>query len=103
MHFLPVLQTAMFDPASVVVGGVSLMVVVFGLTEFFKDLFNMSGKRVTVMAALLGAVVMVVYSLIGIVPEPFGQVVDIFFKSVTVGLSASGYYKFGAARLPKQE
>lgn len=90
-----------FDPQSFVVGGVSLIALVFGLTEFFKDLFNLSGKRVTVLAAIMGAVVLVAYQLIGIVPEPYGQVAQIFFTSLAFGLSASGFYKFGAARLPK--
>lgn len=97
----PALQT--FDPSAVVVGGVSLMIVVFGLTEFIKDAFSMSGKPVTLLAAGLGALVMVLYALIGIIPDPYGQVVDILFKSVTFGLSASGYYKFAAARVTKQE
>lgn len=90
----------MFDPESFVVGGVSLIVMVFGLVEFFKDLFNMEGKRVTIMAALMGAIVMVLYQLIQVVPAPYEQVVQIVFMSISFGLSASGYYKFAAKRMP---
>ena len=60
-------------------------------------------EKVTFLAASLGVLVFVAYQLIGIVPEPYGQVVTIVFTSVTFGLSASGYYKFVAKRLPKQE
>lgn len=92
-----------FDPQAYVVNGVSLIVLVFGLTQFLKELLAWEGKRVTVLAASLGAIVMVAYQLIGIVPDPYAQVVEIFFTSIAFGMSASGYYKFAAERLPKQE
>jgi prepilin signal peptidase PulO-like enzyme (type II secretory pathway) len=76
---------------------------VFGLTQFVKELLGWSGQKVTVLAALMGALVMVSFQLIGIVPDPYGQVVEIFYASVAFGLSASGYYKFIAERLPKKE
>jgi hypothetical protein len=89
-----------FDPNVIAVGGVSLIVLVFGLLEFIKEAFNLSGKIVTVIAACLGVVVMVAYRLIGIVPEPYSQVVDIVFASLAFGLAASGYYKFINKRAP---
>lgn len=93
----------MFDPEAFAVNGIQLIAVVFGLTQFVKELLGWSGQRVTVLAALMGAFVMVTYQLIGIVPDPYSQVVEVFYTSVAFGLSASGYYKFVAERLPKQE
>jgi len=84
----------MFDPTAFVLGGVQLIALVFGLTQFVKTLLSWEGQKVTVLAASLGALLMVVYRLVGIVPEPYGQIVDIAVNSLAFGLSASGYYKF---------
>jgi prepilin signal peptidase PulO-like enzyme (type II secretory pathway) len=92
----------MFDPETFVVGGVSLIATVFGLVEFIKDLLGWEGKKVTMLAALMGAIVMVIFQLITIVPQPYEQIVSIFFVSIAFGLSASGYYKFVNKRLPDQ-
>ena len=91
----------MFDPEAFMVGSIQLIAVVFGLTQFLKELLGWSGQRVTVLAASLGALVMVAYQLIGMVPAPYEQVINIVFSSVAFGLAASGYYKFAAERLPK--
>lgn len=89
------------NPEDFVVGGVSLIAVVFGLVEFLKANLPISGKTVTVLAAALGALLMVAYQLQTILPAPYAQVYVIVVQSVTFGLCASGYYKFLAARLPK--
>ena len=41
----------MFEVESFAIGGVSLIVLVFGLTEFLKEMFGWSGKKVTALAA----------------------------------------------------
>lgn len=92
----------MFDAESFALGGVQLIALVFGLTEFIKSAINLDGKKVTLLAAALGAIVMIAYQLIGIVPEPYGQILNIVFASSAFGLSASGYYKFINKRLPEQ-
>jgi hypothetical protein len=89
-----------FDANVIAVGGVGLLVLVFGLVEFVKDVFGLSGKLVTLISALLGVVVMVAYKLIGIVPEPYTQILEIVIASLAFGLSASGYYKFVNKRAP---
>lgn len=91
----------MFDPEAFTVQGIQLIVLVFGLTQFIKELLSWEGKKVTILAAAMGAVVMVAYQLIGIVPAPYEQVLNVVFTSAAFGLSASGYYKFAAERLPK--
>ena len=91
----------MFDVEGFTVNGISLIIMVFGLTEYIKSLLNLKGKKVTVLASLLGALVFTAYQLIGIIPEPYGQVITILFSSLTFGLAASGYYKFASSRLAK--
>lgn len=92
----------MFDVEAFAVSGVSLIALVFGLTEFIKSQFDLTGKKVTVLAACLGGLIMVVYQLIPIIPAPYEQIVKIIVSSLTFGLAASGFYKYGAERLPKQ-
>ena len=84
----------MFNAYELAYGGVQLIALVFGLTQFIKEAVGMEGKKVTLLAAGLGVLVMVAFQLIGIVPEPYGQILGIVFSSVAFGLSASGYYKF---------
>jgi hypothetical protein len=91
----------MFDPGSFMVGGVTLIAVVFGLVEFIKNAFNMDGKKVTIMAAVMGAVLMVLFQLQTVLPAPYAQVYEIAVVSITFGLAASGYYKFVDARTTK--
>ena len=91
-----------FDPSTYVVGGVSLLAVVFGLVEFLKNALGWDGKRVTVLAAGLGILLMVTYQLQAFLPAPYADIYKMVIISVTFGLSASGYYKFVAARLPRQ-
>lgn len=91
----------MFDPNVFEVQGVALIALVFGLVEFIKNMLDWSGKRVTLLAASLGVVLYVLYRLLEIVPEPYGQILGIGLGSLAFGLSASGYYKFLNQRLPK--
>lgn len=85
----------MFDPTAFQVNGIQLIVMVFGLTQFLKEMLGWSGKRVTLLAAALGVVVYTAYQLIGIVPDPYAQILSIVFTSIMGGMAASGYYKFG--------
>ena len=91
----------MFDPESFSIDGVQLIVLVFGLTQFIKELLGWDGRRVTVLAAFLGILVMGAYQLIGFFPSPYERVLEIVFTSAAFGLAASGYYKFAAGRMPK--
>lgn len=91
-----------FDPTAFAVGGVSLIIVTFGLVEFFKNLFNLDGKAVTALSAAMGAILMGLYQVRTLLPPTFDQVFTIVIISLTFGLSASGYYKFAAPRMPKK-
>ena len=88
----------MFDAYELAYGGIQLIALVFGLTQFIKEAAGMEGKKVTLLAAGTGVGVMVAYQLIGIVAEPYGQILGIVFSSVAFGLAASGYYKFATRK-----
>ena len=91
----------MFEAGDIVAFGIPLLLLVFGLVEFFKDLFSMEGKRVTLLAAGMGILVFVPVQLIGLLAAPYELVLSIVYGSLAFGLSASGYYKFVAKRVPK--
>jgi hypothetical protein len=84
-----------FDPEAFAVGGVSLIILVFGLTQFIKELLGWDGKKVTALAAGLGAGFMAVFQALAYIPEPYKAIVTGLVVSIAFGLSASGYYKFG--------
>ena len=85
----------MFDVSGFAIGGVSLIALVFGLTEFLKSLFGWTGKKVTALSASLGFVIMAVYQGLQYVPEPYEAIVTGIVASLAFGLAASGFYKFG--------
>ena len=93
----------LFDPSSFEIGGVVLLGLVFGLVEFIKDAFDMSGKPVTFLAAGLGVLFFVAQQLMDLLPEPYSLIVTIVVGSISFGLAASGYYKYLNKRLPKPE
>ena len=91
----------MFEAGDIVAFGIPLLLMVFGLVEFFKDLFSMKGRQVTLLAMGMGILVFVPVQLIGLLAAPYELVLSIIYGSLTFGLSASGYYKFAAKRIPK--
>ena len=91
-------KNLMFDVYAITYGGIQLIALVFGLTQFIKEAVGWTGKKVTLLAAGLGILVMVAYQLIDIVAEPYGQILGVVFGSVAFGLSASGYYKFATRK-----
>lgn len=84
-----------FDPNSFSIGAVSLIVVVFGLTQFLKDIFKLDGNKVRVLAFIVGAIVMISYQLIPLLAQPYEQIVGIVFYSLMFALTAAGYYQYG--------
>ncbi len=91
-----------FDPSSFAVGGVSLVILIFGLVEFLKNAFSLDGKGVTVLSACLGAVIFGVFQSLKFLPPIYTEIFTVIVGSLAFGLSASGYYKFISARAPKQ-
>lgn len=81
-----------FDPNSLVIGGVSILVLLPGLVQFLKGAFNLEGQAVTVMSFVLGAVLYVGSQAEALLPGS-GRWVAFAVQGLCVGLSASGYYK----------
>jgi hypothetical protein len=90
------------DDINLVIGGVALIPLVFGLVEFFKSAFNLEGKAVTWMAAGIGLVLAVVAQLESIVPG-IAPWVKLVVLGLCTALATSGNFKFLNARLPKTE
>ena len=84
----------MFEVAEFAIGGVSLIALVFGLTQFIKDQLSWTGKKVTALSASTGFVLMGVYQGLQYVPEPYNAIVTGVVASLAFGLAASGFYKF---------
>ena len=61
----------------------------------------MKGRQVTLLAMGMGILVFVPVQLIGLLAAPYELVLSIIYGSLTFGLSASGYYKFAAKRIPE--
>jgi hypothetical protein len=85
----------MFEVESFAIAGVSLIALVFGLTEFIKTLASWEGKKVTALSASIGFVAMAIYQGLQYVPEPYSAIVTGAVASIAFGLAASGFYKFG--------
>lgn len=93
-----------FDPGQIYFQGISLIALVFGLTQFVKSQFeNLQGKQVTLLAAGIGFVLMTAVKLLPLVPEPYGQILDIIIGGLAFSMAAAGFYKFTAPRLPEQK
>ena len=91
----------MFEAADVIAFGIPLLFLVFGLVEFFKDLFDWEGKKVTLLAMGMGILLYVPVQLIGLIAAPYELILSIVYGSLAFGLSASGYYKFASKRVPQ--
>ena len=91
----------MFNPNEFVIGGVLLIPMVFGLTEFLKSVLPIEGKNVTILSFALGLVLYFLNALSGYLPGLYAEIYNIFVQGLTIGLTASGFYKFAAARMVK--
>ena len=84
---------------NLVVNGINLMVIVFGLVEFAKKL-GLEGKALTALSMVLGILAGAAYQWMQMNPEAAPWLKVIVFGLV-VGLTASGIYDFANARWPK--
>ena len=91
----------MFEAGDIVAFGIPILLLVFGLVEFSKDLFGMEGKKVTLLAMGMGILLYVPVQLIGLLAAPYELILSIVYGSLAFGLSASGYYKFASKRVPQ--
>jgi hypothetical protein len=86
---------------SLLVGGIPLLVVIFGLVEFSKSL-GVSGKWLTILSLLLGLIFGISYQLsINPMPTAFGGWFVVVVFGLALGLITSGFYDFVDTRMPK--
>lgn len=90
----------MFDLNSLVISGVALLPLVFGLVEFSKKL-GLSGKALTVESAVLGVLLAMLFQIsLNGVPTDLAGWVSVCVVGISAGLSASGVYDFVNGRAP---
>jgi hypothetical protein len=93
----------MFDPSTLLVGSIPLIAVVFGLVEFSKSL-GLKGNALTVLSLIVGALLGLGYQVAQYgSPSGFAGWFAAGIFGLTIGLVASGFYKFADARWPKVE
>jgi hypothetical protein len=91
----------MIDFSNLLVDGIPLVMVVFGLVEFVKSL-NLSGKFLTVASLLIGLALGVLYRLSLAIPVTFAGWFSAILFGLALGLVASGFYNFIDSRFPKK-
>ncbi|MGD0752827.1 MAG: hypothetical protein ABSA23_15640 [Anaerolineales bacterium] len=91
----------MNDFTSLLVGGVPLMIVIFGLVEFSKSL-GLVGRKLAIVSMLLGVAFGIAYQIaLQGLPSAFPNWFSIFVYGLALGLVTSGFYDFADSRLPK--
>ena len=87
--------------STLLVGGIPLMVVIFGLVEFAKTL-GLTGKSLTITSMLLGIVFGVAYEVATSgQPANFAGWFAVVVYGLALGLVTSGFYDFVNNRMPK--
>ena len=87
------------DTSTLLVGGIPIALVIFGLVEFSKT-FGLAGKWLTALSMFLGVVLGILYKMATSgIPVGFGWF-EVAIFGLALGLTASGFYKFVDARLP---
>lgn len=90
----------MFDFTTLLVAGIPLVVVIFGLIEFIKAM-GVAGKPLTVLSLLLGLVFGICYQLAQApIPATFAGWFSVVVFGLALGLVTSGLYKFANDRFP---
>lgn len=84
---------------TVILNGIPLMALVFGLVEFSKKL-GVQGRALTILSACLGVVTGLGFQLAAEYPAA-GRWIGIAVFSLAVGLAASGVYDFVNQRFPQ--
>ena len=89
------------DISTLLVGGIPLVAVVFGLVEFVKS-FGLKGHWLTGVSMLLGLAFGIAYQIANAgVPMNFAGWFSTVVFGLMLGLVASGLYDFVDTRMPK--
>jgi hypothetical protein len=91
----------MTDFPNILVGGIPLIVVIFGLVEFSKRL-GLKGNGLTIFSLILGAAFGIAYRIATSgLPVVFAGWFEFTVFGLALGLVASGLYDFANSRFPK--
>ena len=91
----------MYDISTLLVNGLPLSAVVFGLVEFIKS-FGLRGRWLTIASMLLGLAFGVSYQIANAgLPAGFASWFAVAVFGIMLGLVASGFYDFVDTRMPK--
>ena len=86
-----------------IVGGIPLTLVIFGLVEFSKS-FGLTGKWLTGVSMLLGVLFGMAYKFSSSgIPAGFAGWFEVVIFGLMLGLVTSGFYKFADDRFPKAD
>jgi len=86
---------------NLIVAGIPLIAVVFGLVEFSKSL-GAQGRLLTAISMLLGIGFGIGYQIATTsLPVGFGGWFTVVVYGIALGLVASGFYDFADSRFPK--
>jgi len=90
----------MTDISTLLIGGIPLVVVIFGLVEFAK-VFGLAGKWLTLFSLVLGVAFGVTYKLAtAAIPVDFAGWFVVVIFGLALGLVTSGLYDFVNNRIP---
>jgi hypothetical protein len=91
----------MTDFSTLLVAGIPLVLVVFGLVEFSKSM-GLQGKGLTIFSLLLGLLLGIAFKISESgIPSGFAGWFAVVIFGLALGLVASGFYDFAKTRLPK--
>lgn len=83
-----------FNFGNLGIAGVSLAVLVLGITEFVKDFFGLEGKWVNLVAIVSGGVLVLASELRQFLPPTYETVLNIVVLVLAGAFSAGGYYQY---------
>jgi len=95
----------MLDFTTLLVSGIPLVLVVFALVEMVKS-FGLKGHILTVVSLLIGLVLGVCYQIAvagSIAGFTFSEWFAVAIFGLTLGLIASGFYKWADNRFPERQ
>jgi hypothetical protein len=90
----------MEDLTSLLVGGIPLIIVIFGLVEFSKKL-GLSGNWLLAFSLALGTFFGIAYKLSLAMPAGLADWFAVIIFGLALGLIASGIYDFASSRMPQ--
>lgn len=83
-----------FDFGTLSIAGVSLAILVYGITEFIKTFFGLEGKWVNLTAVISGGVLVLASELRQFLPPAYSTVLNVVVLVLAGAMSAGGYYQY---------